>query len=1187
MASSTPTIHTDTLSYQGQAEEIVLTVGTPAWYDWLQTATTFTFHSASGTYTARKEQAGNKRGGWYWKAYSKRKGKLLHAYMGKSELLTQERLLATAKELNQKLMDEQLKEEPASEGAPIEPTPGGDSTYRLPAQPDALIGREQEIKMACTLLQRPDVRLLTITGPGGVGKTRLALQMARLLADTFPGGVSIVSLGPIFDPSLVVPTIARELGFMEAATEPLIERLKAFLGAKHMLLVLDNFEQIITAAPLLSELLAACPQLKMLVTSREILHVRGEYELDIPPLALPDIQQLPDSEALSHYPAIELFIQRASAVKADFTLTDSNAATIAEICLRLDGLPLAIELAAARIKHLSPSMLLNRLEHRLQVLTSGARDLPPRQQTLRATLAWSYDLLDANEQKIFRHLAVFVRGCTLEAAEDVCPTLHSVDATDNISTFDIISSLIDKSLLQQSEQSNGELRLSMLETVREYGQDCLVAAGEADSAYQAHALHYLAQAELAKPQLRQATQAEWLNRLEQDYDNLRAALRWLLEQHNPASHEQALRFCSALWRYWLIRNRQREGYQLAEQALEQGAGTEIAVAIQAHACFACATLADSQGHYTRSIELWERCLALFEELGDQAGIVATLNKLGTTFARSAPSEAHALYEKSLTLARAQKDLYGITDALASLADEAFALGFLHEAQTLIEERLAIAQQLGDTRTIAYCLDGLGQLAAHQGNYVRANTLLRECLSLHRQINDRVGIALALLPLAIVTLYQGNYSTAHSLLEECLAVSRELGSKHTLAHYLAARTDSTILHEQEYVPTNILLEESITIFRETGNNEGIATKLFTLGCIEFSQGNFSDAQQALEKSLTLFKQLNNRVMIAAVLNMQGHLEAHQGNYAAAHTVMEESLVLTRANGDRWTLSSRLTQLGLISLNQGNHWQARNLIEESMVVAREIGDLRYIAEAMHVMGLLALNEHNYGQAENLLQECLTLNIDMRSGSSRAYILADLGLLAIYQGAIGKAQTLIEESLSLCMRVGDRWFIPSCLERLGEIVVRQEQAERAAQLWGAAAAMREKIGAPIPPIERATYQEALLMARQQLGTERFSANWRTGYAQTPEQILALPEQPQLASPTRSRTMAEEEHDESASMLTRREKEVLKLVAQGFTNGQIAKRLVVSPRTIQTHLSAIYNKLGLNSRSAATRYVIEHHLD
>ncbi|GLV55260.1 hypothetical protein KDH_21070 [Dictyobacter sp. S3.2.2.5] len=1179
MADATPTVRSDTLSYQHEGQELRLAVGGAAWYEWLQTATTFTFYGTSGGYTARKEQASNKRGGWYWKAYSKRKGRLLHAYLGKSELLTIERLQEAAQEISRKALDAQVKGSPT---ATI--SSGEEAQVVLPVQPDVLIGREQEIHAACTLLQRPDVRLLSITGPGGVGKTRLALEMACLLVDTFPGGVSIVSLGPITESEFVVPTIARELGFIEAGNEPLIERLKAFLRPKHTLLVLDNFEQIMPAAPVLSELLASCPLLKILVTSREMLHVRGEYELNVPPLALPEGQQRSECETLARYAAIELFIQRASAVRVNFTLTPENAETIAEICRRLDGLPLAIELAAARIKHLSPSALLNRLEHRLQVLTSGPRDLPPRQQTLRATLDWSYNLLTPAEQKIFRHLAVFVRGCALEAAEDVCALLEPSEDGAGVSVFDTISSLIDKSLLQQSEQANGEMRLSMLETVREYGLDCLFNTGESSGSYQAHALHYLNLAEMAAPQLRCSTQAYWLNRLEQDYDNLRSALRWLLEQEAPA---YALRLCNALWRFWLIRNRHREGYELAERALALSKGQQIGDQLWAEACFATAALADSQGQYARSIELWQQSLALFETLQHQSGIVATLNKLGTAYARNAPSEAHTLYERSLALARAQHDQYGISDALASLADEAFALGFLNEAKIFIEERLSIARQLGDTRSIAYCLDGLGQLAAHQGNYAQANTLLRECLDLHRQINDRVGITLALLPLAIVTLYQGNYSRAHTLLEECVAVSRELGSKQPLAHYLEIHAESTVLRESEEVLVSRLLEESITIFREAGKDEGVATRLFALGCIEFSQANFAAARQSLAESLKMFKQLNNRVMIAGVFNMQGHLEARQGNYAAAHTVMEESLALTRASEDRWTLSSRLSQLGLISLNQGNHWQARNLIEESMVVARAIGDQRYIAEATHVMGLLALNEHNYTQAENLFQRCLALNSDKRSGSSRSYILADLGLLAIQQEAISKAQALIEESLSLCTRVGDRWFIPSCLERLGEVVVRQGQPERAAQLWGAAAAMREKIGAPIPPIERAPYQNAIAIARQQLGNERFSACWSSGYNQTPEQVLAIPET-QPAQPVSTASAGHSRPDNgSAANLTSREKEVLKLVAQGFTNGQIAKRLVVSPRTIQTHLSAIYNKLGLSSRSAATRYAIEHHLD
>ncbi len=371
------------------------------------------------------------------------------------------------------------------------------SQSNLPAQLTPLIGRVQEVETACALLQRSDVRLLTLTGPGGVGKTRLGLQVVTDLLDVFADGVFFVPLVSLNNPDLVIPTIAQTLGLGEAGDRPLTEHLKAYLQDKHLLLLLDNFEQVVVAAPLLTELLESCPGLKALVTSREVLRVRGEHEFPVLPLALPDLSHLPGIEALSQYAAVALFLQRALAIKPDFQMTNTNARAIAEICARLDGLPLAIELAAARVKLLPPQKLLARLESRLQLLTRGARDMPERQQTLRNTIKWSYDLLDAEEQQLFRRLSVFVSGCTLEAAESVCNVADGLP----LNVLDGVTSLIDKSLLQQVEHPGDELRLIMLGTIREYGLECLAASGEEETTRSAHAEYYLALAEEAAPQI--------------------------------------------------------------------------------------------------------------------------------------------------------------------------------------------------------------------------------------------------------------------------------------------------------------------------------------------------------------------------------------------------------------------------------------------------------------------------------------------------------------------------------------------------------------------------------------------------------------------------------------------------------------------------------------------------------------
>ncbi len=487
-----------------------------------------------GTFTARKEST--RHGSTYWKAYRKREGKLRRAYLGKSRDVTLARLQTAAAVLARQgsgqdahSVDQAGGErsyhapsaDPAHDSIPQETPFARDQTVdlgrtahrgdspaprasALPTYLTPLLGREQEAQIVCSLLQRSEVRLLTLTGPGGVGKTRLGIQIASDLMHDFANGVCFVSLAPISDPKLVIPTLVQALGLPEvgdagAGTAPQpLQRLNTYLQEKQVLLLLDNFEQVVEAAPALVELLTACAQVKVLVTSRAVLRVSGEYECPVSPLALPSPKELPDARAVAQSPAVALFVQRAMPRLPDFSLTDANAAVIAGICARLDGLPLAIELAAARIKLLPPEALLARLEHRLAVLTSGARGLPARQQTLRSTIKWSYDLLSADKQHLFRRLSVFVGGCTLKAVEAVCNEVDHV----GLHVLDGVAALLDNSLLHQTEQAGEEPHFVMLETIREYGLECLTARGERESRRDARIL---------------ATMWSWQKRQSQNY----------------------------------------------------------------------------------------------------------------------------------------------------------------------------------------------------------------------------------------------------------------------------------------------------------------------------------------------------------------------------------------------------------------------------------------------------------------------------------------------------------------------------------------------------------------------------------------------------------------------------------------------------------------------------------------------
>ncbi len=648
----------------------------------------------------------------------------------------------------------------------------------LPAERTAFVGREKEVAGLTELLQRPDVQLVTLTGPGGIGKTRLALQVARELADHFAGGTYLIQLAPVSDAALVPAVIAQTLGLHPSPGQPPLETLSDYLQNSlraPMLMLFDNFEHMTAAAPAVADLLAAGRDLKVLVTSRAPLHVYGEREFPVPTLEVPDLKSASAIESLLQYPAVSLFRQRARAVKPDFEITKDNAAAVATICAQLDGLPLAIELAAARIKLLSPSAMQVRLESRLQLLTGGARDLPARQQTLRGAMDWSYGLLNPAEQRLFQRLSLFVGGCTMEAVEAVCDTRQDL----GLDVFDGMASMVDKSLAQQWEQGTGEPRYVMLKTIRDYGLEHLAAGGEEAATRRAHAAYYLVLAEEGAAE-GAAEQPEWLERLEVEHDNLRAALEWLIQSGDA---DWGLRLGAALFRFWETREHFTEGRDRLGRLLRLPSAAARNQK-RLRALFAAGVLAADQGDYESAQNLTEESLGIARELKDNSGVAVSLNALAVyARERGEVAAASALFEESFSLCRALGDRMAAARALSNLASVVRLQGDYARARSLYQECVASFTELGDRTGVAWSLDYQGDLARELGETETARALYEQSLSVFRALGDSWGIAGTLADLGNLALERKEYSEARTLFGESLQILQALESKRGIARLL--------------------------------------------------------------------------------------------------------------------------------------------------------------------------------------------------------------------------------------------------------------------------------------------------------------------------------------------------------------------------------------------------------------------
>lgn len=785
------------------------------------------------------------------------------------------------------------------------------SPCRLPRPLTALIGRERELQEV--LLRLTSSRLVTLVGTGGVGKTRLAIDVAEATVPQMMDGVYFVDLAPLTEGSLVTQTIVNALELKEAPSQSPLNLLQTHLQSKHILLLLDNCEHLLQeCSQLAAVLLAACPHLRILATSRQALGITGEVSYRVPMLAVPPVGQASDRvkdrlSQLADYASVRLFVERAYAALSDFELTGHNLMVIAQICRRLDGIPLALEIAAARVKALSLSQIAERLQASFSLLNTGNRASLARQHTLRATLDWSWGLLTASEKVLLGRLSVFAGGWTLEAVMGVTGQDEEI--------LEVLSSLVDKSLVLFQEQ-NGLERYRMLETVRRYALDRLEESGESHAIRERHRNYFLALAQNTRLKLRGADQAVWLDRLQAEHENLRVGLEWSLSESGEG---EALQMSWVLLRFWLSGGHLTEGREWCMRALGRSC-TPLYIRDRAKTLEIAGIIANHLGDYASAKTYIEECLPIFQEIGDRSSYAAALNDLGAVFQNQ-------------------------SDFVCAIAN--------------FEECLSIQTEVGNRDGIASVLLNLGIHAHLQGDNARARANYETSLAIYREIEDWTGIAHALDGLGNVSSSQGDNECARTYYEESLVIDRKIGNRRSLAISLN-NLGNVVKDQGDFNGARENFEQSLTIFREVGDVAGIAISLNNLGLLAADQGDYVCARTYYAESLAIQRQTGSRMMIALLLNNLGSAVQNLGDHASARSLYEESLAIYREIGTLKGMSLTLNNLGSMFQDLNDYITARRYYVEGLAIRREIGDKIGIALSLESLADLAVTMSRMVQA-----------------------------------------------------------------------------------------------------------------------------------------------------------------------------------------------------------------------------------